>query len=276
MSDQQLVQQWIVYASKLAQQGRCDEAMQALQRVVEELPQNLPVRSALIEVALQKKDYQTVVSQHMECAELLMLAGDPKAAIEQYKQIISLEGLGGAEEAAPLPLLIGQLKPEIYRRAGEARLQLGHLEVAVHYLEVAQELAPGVWQTHLALGRAYLATQSYKAAIGELQEVLRLTQSGEQAAQAQAYQLIGEVFVAQGRPAVATITWFERAAQLWLQADRPQEAGQAYQRIADLDPTNKAAQPEVGETPPPPDLQLRSQFSEEEPQVIRISKRRDL
>jgi len=266
MSDQQVVEQWIVYATKLAQQGRLDEALQALQRVVEELPQNLPVLSALIEVALQKKDYQTVVAHSMGCAQLLWLAGDGKAAIERYEQLLRLEEEVVPEKVADVRRMVAQVKPEIYRRIGESRLEHQNVEQALQYLTKARELAPGVWQTHLALGRAYLAKQTYKEAIGELQEVLRLAQ--EPAAQAQAYELIGEVFMGQGRPAAATSTWFERAAELWLQADRPEQAGQARQRLADLGPSTNTAQ-----APAPPDLQVRSHFPDEEPQVIRISKR---
>lgn len=286
MQDQPIIQQWIDYAQKLAAQGRLDEAFQALQKVVEEAPQDLPVRAALIELALRKKDYQTVVAQHMDCAELLWRAGDRDASMGRYEKVLRLEEVvqpGYPQVVAEVRRLVAEVKAEIYLRIGEFRLEQQQPEQALQYLKKSQELKPGIWETHLALGRAYLATQAHKEAIGELQEVLRLSQD-DQASQAQAYQLLGEVFVAQQRSAAATITWFERAAQLWMKEDRFEQAFQTYQRIVEVDPTNTEALESLATLstrlqlspgqPTPPDLQVKGHFPAEEPQVVRIFKRR--
>lgn len=253
MSDQQIIQQWLTYASKLAQQGRLDEAIQALLKVVEEDPQNLEVRNAIIKFASQKGDYTVVVYQHMDCAELYVLAGDKKSAMERYETILRLEEtvqLGPhsrADAVMQVRQLVATVKPEIYLRIGEFRLEHNQVDQALQYLKKSQELKPGIWDTHMALGRAFMIKEAYKDAIGEFQEVLRLTQEDGQEAQAQAYEMLGEVFVRQGRPPAATITWFDRAALLYVQKQMFNEACRAYGRIVEVDGSNKEALNSLGE-----------------------------
>jgi tetratricopeptide (TPR) repeat protein len=253
MSDENIIKQWLAYATKLAQQGRLDEAVQALQRVVEEDPQNLEVRNAIIRFAQQKGDYQTVIFQHMDCAELYVLAGDKKAAMERYETILRLEEtvqLGPQnrpDAVTQVRSLVAQVKPEIYLRIGEFRLDHGQVDQALQYLKKSQELKPGIWDTHMALGRSYMLKEMFREAIGEFQEVLRLTQEDVQEAQAQAYEMLGEVFVRQGRPPAATVTWFDRAALLYIQKQMFPDACRAYERIIQADPSNKEAYNSLGE-----------------------------
>lgn len=253
MSDQQIIQQWLTYATKLAQQGRLEEAIQALQRVVEEDPQNLEVRNAIIKFAQQKGDYATVIYQHMDCSELYVLAGDKKSAMERYETILRLEetvqlGPHSRPDAVmQVRQLVATVKPEIYLRIGEFRLEHNQVDQALQYLKKSQELKPGIWDTHMALGRSYMLKEMYREAIGEFQEVLRLTQEEGQDAQAQAYEMLGEVFVRQGRPPAATITWFDRAALLYIQKQMNNDACRAYERIIQVDPTNKEALNSLGE-----------------------------
>lgn len=253
MSDQQIIQQWLTYANKLAQQGRVDDAIQALLRVVEEDPQNLEVRAHIIRFASQKGDYQTVIFQHMDCAELYVLAGDKKSAMDRYETILRLEEtvqLGPQSRPDAVTTVRGfvaQVKPEIYLRIGEFRLEHSQVDQALQYLKKSQELKPGIWDTHMALGRAYMMKDLFKEAIGEFQEVLRLTQEDGQEAQAQAYEMLGEVFVRQGRPPQATVTWFERAALLYMGKNMFNDACRAYERIVQADPSNKEAYNSLGE-----------------------------
>lgn len=253
MSDENIIKQWLAYATKLAQQGRLEEAIQALQRVVEEDPQNLEVRNAIIKFAQQKTDYATVIFQHMDCAEIHLMAGDKKAAMERYDTILRLEEtvqLGPQsrpDAVTQVRGLVAQVKPEIYLRMGEFRLDHGQVDQALQYLKKSQELKPGIWDTHMALGRAYMLKEMFREAIGEFQEVLRLTQEDVQEAQAQAYEMLGEVFVRQGRPPAATVTWFDRAALLYIQKGMLQDACRAYERIVQADPTHKDAYNSLGE-----------------------------
>jgi len=253
MSDQQIIQQWLTYANKLAQQDRLDEAIQALQRVIEEDPQNLEVRNAIIKYAQQKQEYATVIYQHMDCAELYVMAGDKKSAMERYETILRLEEtvqLGPQsrpDAVVQVRQLVAQVKPEIYLRIGEFRLDHGQVDQALQYLKKSQELKPGIWDTHMALGQAYMQKEMLKESIGEFQEVLRLTQEDAQEAQAKAYEMLGEVFVRQGRPPAATITWFDRAALLYIQKQMIPDACRAYEHIIRADPQNKDAYNSLGE-----------------------------
>lgn len=250
MSDQHIIQQWLAYAGKLAQGGRLDEAIQALQRVVEEDPQNLEVRNAIIRYAAQKGDYATVIYQHMDFAELYVLAGDKKTAIERYDLILRLEEtVPGArtEVVAQVRSLVATVKPEIYLRIGEFRLEHNHVDQALQYLKKSQELKPGIWDTHMALGRCYVLKEMFREAIGEFQEVLRLTQDNAQEAQAQANEMLGEVFMRQGRPAASVITWFNQAASIYTSKQMMPDACRAYEKIVQADPTNQTALNQLGE-----------------------------
>lgn len=253
MSDQNIIQQWLTYASKLAQANRLDEAIQALQKVVEEDQHNLEVRNAIIKYAQQKQDYPSVIYQHMDCAELYIHAGDKKSAMERYETILRLEEtvqLGPQSRPDAVTVvrqLVAQVKPEIYLRIGEFRLEQGQVDQALQYLKKSQELKPGIWDTHMALGRAYMSKEMLKESIGEFQEVLRLTQEDGQEAQAQAYEMLGEVFVRQGRAPTSTITWFDRAALLYIQKGMLQDACRAYERIIQADPQHKEAYNSLGE-----------------------------
>lgn len=247
MSD--IIQQWLTYATKLAAQGRLDDALTALNRVVEEDQQNLDVRNAIIKFASQKGDYATVIYQHMDCAEIYVLGGDKKSAMERYEIILRLEETVQARpDVIPqVRQLVAQVKPSIYLRIGEFRLDHGQVDQALQYLKKSQELMPGIWDTHMALGRSYMMKEMYREAIGEFQEVLRLTQEKLPEAQAQAYEMLGEVFARQGRRASETRTWFERAAVLYVQKQMFSDACRAYERIIQADPTNKEAYVSVGE-----------------------------
>ena len=85
MSD--IIQQWLTYATKLAQQGRIDEALTALNRVVEEDQQNLDVRNAIIKFASQKGDYATVIYQHISLDKLFMGCDDDIVPCQEWEVV---------------------------------------------------------------------------------------------------------------------------------------------------------------------------------------------
>jgi tetratricopeptide (TPR) repeat protein len=236
-----IIEQWLSYAAKLAAHGHLKKAVDDLLSVVESEPLNIPVRDAIIAYAAQQNDYTMVIDQHMDCAEIGLMAGDRKSAEKRYEIILALnESLPlGPNAPSELRQLLANVRPEIHLRIGEMRLDEGLIDQAFIHLFKAQEYEPGVWETHLALGRCHMAKLQYRQAIGEFQEVLRLAEAGP--AHAQAYEWLGEVFFRQGRPPRETIVWWERAASLYEQQQQFAEAFGVYERILRVEPTHQKA-----------------------------------
>ncbi|MCA9792492.1 MAG: tetratricopeptide repeat protein [Candidatus Eremiobacteraeota bacterium] len=252
MPDQkEVIQQWIQHANTLATQGRWDEALAAYNKVVEVDQHNLDVRQHIISISLKKGNYSEVIHQHMDCAEIYHQQGDRDAAIERYEEILRLqetvEGHGssfdGGGDAAQVHQLVSQVKPEIYHQIGDYHLERENVDLALQYLRKSQELQPGRWDTHMALGRAYMKKSMDKEAIGEFQEVLRLAPDES----ALAYENLGEVFVRQGRPPHSTVVWFQHAAEYYLKKQKLADATRAYERILEFDPQNKEILYNLGE-----------------------------
>jgi tetratricopeptide (TPR) repeat protein len=253
MSEEQIIQQWLTYAAKIASQGHVEKAVKDLLNVVDTEPQNIEVRNAIIKYATQANDYATVIYQHMDCAEIYVLAGDRKSAMERYETILRLEEtvqLGPQarpDAVTQVRQLVATVKPEIYLRIGEFRLDHGQVDQALQYLKKSQELKPGIWDTHMALGRCFAAKELYKEAIGEFSEVLRLAPEDGAEAHGPAYEMLAEIFFRQGRPPRETISWWERAASKYMQKQMFPEACRAYERILQADNTHKEAYSSLGE-----------------------------
>ncbi len=156
-----------------------DERIAALLKVVEVDPANLEVRHRLMECAVQKGDWATYIYQAMDCAELEVWAGRRESAIDYYERILHLEERAVIPEyqvqsVMQIRQLVAQVKPEIYLRIGEYHLEAGRPEQAGGYLQRSAQLKPGVWDTHFALGKCYLAQGKNGNAAAEFRETLRL------------------------------------------------------------------------------------------------------
>ncbi|MEW6280314.1 MAG: tetratricopeptide repeat protein, partial [Candidatus Eremiobacterota bacterium] len=139
--------------------------------------------------------------------------------------------------------LVAQVKPEIYYQIGMYHLERQNVDLSLQYLKKSHELYPGRWQTHMALGRVYMEKEMDKDAIGEFQEVLRLAPEES----AQAYEMLGEVFVRQGRSPHTTMVWFQHAGEFYLKKGQIDDAIRTYDRILALDPNNRDILNHLGE-----------------------------
>lgn len=252
MADNNL-EQWIQHADTLATQGRWDDALAVYRKILEHEPRNLDVRERVISISIKKGDYQEVIHQHIDCAEIFRLEGDAEAAIDCYDKILRLEETvqnkgasfrpGQGDDLSHVQALVAQVKPEIFYQIGRFNLERQSVDVALQYLRKSHELFPGRWQTHMALGQAYMEKELDKEAIGEFQEVLRLAPEES----AQAYEMLGEVFVRQGRSPHTTMVWFQHAGEFYLKKGRLDDAVRTYERILTLDPSNRDTMNDLGE-----------------------------
>lgn len=248
------LQAWLEHSERLAQQDRRGEAMAVLEKLIESHPAEIRIRDQLIKLSAQQGDYAAVIFHQMDCAELYQMGGDRIRAMERYEVILRLEetvqtGPHSRHDAVmQVRQLVAQVKPEIYLRIGEFRLANGQLDQAQQYLRKSLELKPGIWDVNLALGKVYLRKEMFKECIGELQEVVRLA-GDTPGACAQAYELLGQVFVTQGRPEAVTRVWFENAATQYEKAGEIDSAQRVRQRLNGQAPV--ASLPETG---PPADF----------------------
>lgn len=248
MADRRKIEGLIQQGDQLATQGRWDQAMATYRQVLELAPEDVQVREHILGAAEKVGDYGEFITQNMALAEVFASQGDENAAVERYKQILALEqsvrkkGFGG-EEAAEIQSRVAQVKPEIFFRTGRFHLEQGKYDEAVEWLKPSLDIDPGRWDTHMALGRAYMAQGKDKEAIGEFQEVVRLAPNEA----AQAYEMLGEVFIRAGRPPQTTVVWFRNAGELFMQRQQMADAIRTYERILEFEPRNKDVLVRLGE-----------------------------
>ena len=241
MSNEQRIQQAIAQANSFATQGKWDEALEAFNKILKYDPHHLDVRNAIIKISIQKQDYEEVIHQHMDCAEIYMMRNEREESIKRYNQILRLEETvqqapqGRGDAVTQVRSLVNQVKPEIYYQIGDFHLESKKFDVALQYLKKSQELAPGRWEIHMALGRVYMARENLRESIGEFQEVLRLAPEES----AQAYEMLGEIFVRQDRPQQQITIWFRNAAEAYVKKNNLKDACRVYERMLQIDPNNK-------------------------------------
>ena len=240
MADRRKIEALIQQGDQLAAQARWDQAMVAYRQVLDLAPEDLAVREHVLNAAARRGDYGEVISQCMALAELAASQGDEEEAIRRYQDVLNLEqsvrkkGFGG-EEAAEIQGRVALVKPEIFFRTGRFYLEQGKFDEAVEWLRPSLDIDPGRWDTHMALGRAFMAQGKDKEAIGEFQEVVRLAPNEA----AQAYEMLGEVFIRAGRPPQTTVVWFRNAGELFMQRQQRLDAIRTYERILEFEPRNK-------------------------------------
>jgi len=248
MPDRKKIEGLIQQGDQKAGQGRWDEALADYRQALELAPEDVGIRDHILEAATARGDYSEVVGQCMALAELFASRGEADQAVERYKVIVNLEqslrkkGFGG-EEAAEIQNKVAQVKPEIFSRIGSFHLDKQEHDEAVKWLRSSLEIDPGRWDTHMALGRAFMAQGKDKEAIGEFQEVVRLAPNEA----AQAYEMLGQVFIRAGRPPQTTVVWFRNAGELYMQRRQMVDAIRTYERILEYEPRNKDILVKLGE-----------------------------
>ncbi|MBT9583530.1 tetratricopeptide repeat protein [bacterium] len=229
--------------------ARLQEAMGSLRAVIAAAPGDLEARGYLLQIADETGDYTTIIHQSMNCAAVSLARGDRLSALKVYEAILFLPERVSPDVATQVLQMVETVGPEIFLRLAEVRLDMGQHDEALQYLQQSNEWRPGVWETNMALGRAYLAKKRYKHAIGEFQEVVRLAGNDWQPS-AEAYAWLGEIFVELGRAPHFTCRWFMHAAELYARHDHGEEARGCYARVLELDPDNQPARQALSEASP--------------------------
>lgn len=240
MTDHSNIESLIQSADALVAEGNWGEAREVYKEAVSQDPNNIEIRERVLNAAKKFFDFQVVINQDMDLAELFVSGGNVERAIESYKDILNLEkyaqsnNIRGAK-LSEIQTLVAQAKPEIFAKTGVIYLNEGRYKDAIKWLRPSLDLDPSRWDTHMAMGRALMMDNKNKEAISEFQEVVRLANNEA----ASAYELLGEVFLRIGRSPQKTVMWFRNAGELFVQRHELTDAIRAYERILEFEPRNK-------------------------------------
>ena len=222
-------------ARQFLKSGDWERASALYRELTEEFPEDTDLRRHFILNAFRHKDYQEVIQQSLDMADLSLMYDDTAAALERYSEILRLPELvaGDHGQAAgdQVAELVEPLKADIYFSYGDHYLAIQNPEMALQYFDVSERLAPGRWETHWGVGQAYLMLGEKKKAIEALYHSVNSAPSDA----ASAYELLGEVLLSEGRelPELREMFWrasvifenyecFEDALRIalrWLQLD---------------------------------------------------------
>lgn len=123
------------------------------------------------------------------------------------------------------------VRPLLYYALGQYHRGNGHLELALGHLKKANELAPGRWQTLLALGLTCFSQGDYREAQPWFQEVSRLAPAAEVAP---AYEHVAEILLRDRRDGnLGPLTFIQQAQDLYEKAGDRTSASRCRLRLSE-------------------------------------------
>ncbi len=232
-------------ARALASEGNWEGASEIFRSILDDDPFNMELRRQFIAMAFRHQDYRGVVEQYLECAEIDYDDGDIASAIRRYDETLRLaevvDGQYGPGAGDKVRAIVAPLLPDIYYQFGDFHLAEGQAELALQYLQKSDQLAPGKWETHMGMGQAFLLRGRDQEAIKAFQEVIRLAPSES----AVAYELLGEVFMRQGRPVEQLRNTFYKSADTYFRHGDYRDAIRICNRILEFEPGNETVRAKV-------------------------------
>lgn len=246
---------YVEQAQHLEQMGDVEGAIEALRQAIGEDASNEEIRREIISLNLRKGDFQQVIVEYFDWAEICQQNGAIDDAIRIYQEILGLDtmlqsNLLTVMDQQQAEEIIYQIQETIQAASGAIFFNLGYLylekgalDEAISCLQKSLEFAPSDAKTHTLLGQVFMQKGLDKEAMGEFQEVVRL--SPEEAAYA--YEMLGEIFIKGGKSPQSTIVWFRNAGDLYVRHGQLEDALRTYERILSFEPKNKDVLTRLGE-----------------------------
>ncbi|MFA5507928.1 MAG: hypothetical protein WC314_16280 [Vulcanimicrobiota bacterium] len=202
-------------ARQFLKNGDWAMASSLYKELTREFPEDTELRRHFILNAFRHKDYEEVVQQSLDMAEMSLMYDDTAAALERYSEILRLPELvagdHGQQAAEAVAELVEPLKADIYFSYGDHYLAVQNPEMALQYFDVSERLMPGRWETHWGVGQAYLMLGDKKKAIESLYHSVNSAPSEASSA----YELLGEVLLSEGRDLSELREMFYRASVIF-------------------------------------------------------------
>jgi tetratricopeptide (TPR) repeat protein len=245
---------YVQEAQLLQSSGDIEGALEMFKSALADDPTNEEIRRRLIDLTMEKGDFQQVVVEFFDWAEACQENGAIDEAIRIYQEILgidtTIEGSLSNLDPETAEATMGQVRETINTASSAIFFNLGFLyldrgaaEESISCLQKSLEFNPSDPKTHTLLGQVYMQKGMDKEANGEFQEVVRLAPDEA----AYAYEMLGEIFIRSGKPPQPTIPWFRNASDLYCRNSQMEEAVRALERILSFDPRNKEILTRLGE-----------------------------
>jgi tetratricopeptide (TPR) repeat protein len=222
-------------ARQFLKEGDWTNAAALYRELTAEFPEDTELRRHFILNAFRNQDYQEVIQQSLDMADLSLMYDDTAAALDRYNEVLRLPELvagdHGNEAGDKVAELVEPLKADIYFAYGDHYLAVQNPEMALQYFDVSERLAPGRWETHWGVGQAYLMLGDKKKAIKSLYTSVNSAPSDA----ASAYELLGEVLLSEGRKLPELRELFYRASVIFEKYDFLDDALRLSLRWLQLD-----------------------------------------
>lgn len=202
-------------AKELLRQGNWLGALAIYRELTATFPYDLELRRHVLISAFKRQDYQEVLQQSLDLAEISFSSGDSHAGLERYSEILRLPelvaGEHGTEVADAVAELVQPLKADIYFVFGDHYLSSGQADLALQYFDVSERQQSGRWETHWGRGQALLMKGDKKEAVRSLYQSIQVAPDDA----ASAYELLGEVLMGEGRELPGLRKYFARASAIF-------------------------------------------------------------
>ncbi len=186
-------------AKVLLQRGDWPSARSLYRKLVTAFPGDKDLRRHVLLSAFKWSDYQEVLTQGLQLADLYLAEGDSQAALDRYSEVLRLPelvaGEHGARAGREVEELVEPLKADIYFVYGDHYLGLEQGDLALQYFDVSDRLQQGRWETDWGRGQAWLLKGDFERAERHLQQSIR--RAPDEAASS--YELLAEVLLEQRR-----------------------------------------------------------------------------
>lgn len=222
-------------ARQYLKDGDWNRASRLYRELTQEFPEDTELRRHFILNAFRNRDFQEVLQQSLDMADISLSRNDTHSALDRYAEILRLPelvaGEMGQKAADEVTALVEPLKADIYFSYGDHYLAVQNPQVALQYFEVSERLAAGRWETRWGMGQAYLMMGEKKKAIEALYASVNCAPSEA----ASAYELLGEVLLAEGRPLSQLREMFWRASIIFENYECIEDALRVVLRWLQLD-----------------------------------------
>ncbi len=197
--------------------GDWASALAIYQTLVVAFPEDRDLRRHLILNAFKFQDYQEVVQQGLDFADLLFAHGEVSAALDRYSEILRLPelvaGEKGPEAGRAVEELVETVKADIYFVYGDHYLGQEQPDLALQYFEASEKLQSGRWENSWGRGQALLLKGDRENARLCLEESIRVAPDEA----ASSYELLGELFLEDGIEPTQVRPYFARSAEIFAQ-----------------------------------------------------------
>ncbi len=222
-------------AKQLLKNGDWAGASAIYRQLTQEFPRDGELRRHFMLNAFRRGDYEEVVQQSLDLADMALAEGNSGAAFERYAEILRLPelvaGEKGQEAGERVSQIVEPLKADIYFSYGDHYLAEQNPEMAKQYFEVSERLAPGRWETLWGIGQAYLMMGNKELAVKSLYDSVN-SAPGEAV---HAYELLGEIMLGEGRPLDELREMFWRASVIFEEYQLYEDALRVALRWLQLD-----------------------------------------